>query len=61
MNSETVMMLCDAADQIGHFVLWLFLMLAGAAAAVLLVAFTIGIAIRRTIRYIWRRMAQGTL
>jgi hypothetical protein len=61
MNPETVMMLCDGVDQIGQFVLWLFLMLAGACVAVLLVAFGISIAIRRTIRYIWRRMAEGSL
>jgi hypothetical protein len=61
VNPETVMMLLDFADQLGRVVLFLILLLAGIGAAGLFVTFVIGIAIRRTIRYLWRRMAEGSL
>jgi len=61
VNPALVQMLCDAIDDLGCTVLWSFLVAGGMVLIGLTTALFIGLAIRRTIRYLWRRMAEGSL
>ena len=61
MSPDQVMMLCDAIDNAAHFLLFCFVFLAALTVVCLVAALFIGLAIRRTIRYLWRRMAEGSL
>lgn len=54
-------MLCDVIDSAGREVLWAFLISGGIVLASVTAALFIGLAIRRTIRYLWHRMAEGSL
>jgi len=61
VTPEQVMMLCDAIDSAGREVFWAFLIAGGIVLASVTAALFIGLAIRRTIRYLWHRMAEGSL
>lgn len=63
MNPE-LMMLVDTTDSAAVFIVWcgwIFLILLGLATFGLSVIFGIQLAIRYSIRYLWRRMAQGRI
>jgi len=61
MTAEQVMMICDAIDQIGQTLFWCFLIICGGTVILTVLAFFLRLAIRRFIRYLWRRMAEGSL
>jgi len=63
MDPET-MMLCDAIDDAGRYLLWLVIVLAGVVAAAFAIAGLAGgfrLAIRYTIRLLYRRMGEHRL
>jgi hypothetical protein len=54
-------MIQDAIDRIGSTILWMFLVLGVGTAILTLTALFVNLAIRSTIRYIWRRFTESRL
>jgi len=57
--SANAQMVCDTLDEAGRTVVFVFLVAGGVVAAVVTAALFLGYAIRRTVRLLIRRHAEG--